>query len=74
MVRVKAILLALVHPGIRILIVRRTYPQLKANHIDLMRVDLYGIARYMSSDKEFIFPSGSRIACRVAAVTQPVAA
>lgn len=62
MVRVKAILLALVHPGIRILIVRRTYPQLKANHIDLMRADLYGIARYMSSDKEFIFPNGSRIA------------
>ena len=59
--RSKSILLALVNPGIRILIVRRTYPQLKANHIDVMRADLYGIARYMATDKEFIFPNGSRI-------------
>ncbi len=32
-VRTKAALLALRHPGIRILIVRRTYPELTNNHI-----------------------------------------
>lgn len=60
-VRKKAPLLALEYPGIRQLILRRTFPQLKANHIDFMRTDLHGIARYVDRDKEFIFPNSSRI-------------
>ena len=32
-VRVKAVLLALKHNGIKILLIRRTYPELRENHI-----------------------------------------
>lgn len=60
-VRKKACMAALRFPGIRILIVRRTYKQLKGNHIDIMRTELRGIARYVASDKEFTFSNGSKI-------------
>ena len=43
-VRQKAKLLALHYPGIRILILRRTLPELRENHILPMRSDLTGIA------------------------------
>ncbi len=36
-VRVKALLGSMLYPGIRILIVRRTYPELEANHIQPIR-------------------------------------
>ena len=42
-VRKKAPSLALEYPGIRILIVRRTFPLLKANHIDFMGLTLLGL-------------------------------
>ena len=32
-VRAKIILLAVKHPGIQMMVVRRTYPELQANHI-----------------------------------------
>ena len=60
-VRVKAELLALRYPGIRILIVRRTYEELRQNHIQQMRVDLNGIARYNKTEKRFSFPNSSVI-------------
>ena len=43
-VRTKAKLLALHYAGIRILIVRRTYPELINNHINILRKELAGIA------------------------------
>ncbi len=61
-VRTKAKLLALRWPGIRILIVRRTYPELIQNHVEFLRAELHGIARYNKTDKEFRFPNGSVIA------------
>lgn len=60
-VRTKAILLAFKYAGIKILIVRRTYPELINNHVNIMRSDLYGIARYNDKDKVLKFPNGSTI-------------
>ena len=54
-VRTKAILLALRYPGIRILIVRRTYPELMNNHIRILRQALQGVARYNDRDKLLTF-------------------
>lgn len=42
-VRVKAILLAVFYAGIKVLIVRQTYPELMNNHIREMRLSLIHI-------------------------------
>ena len=60
-IRQKARLLALRWPGIRILILRRSFPELQENHILPLLSDLRGIARYRASEKAFVFPGGSRI-------------
>ena len=54
-VRTKAKLLALRYPGIKLLIVRRTYPELINNHIQILRAELAGIARYNDKDKVLTF-------------------
>lgn len=60
-VRVKASMLALLCPGIRILILRRTFAELRENHMRPMRAMLSGIADWKASDKTFEFPNGSVI-------------
>ena len=60
-VRTKAKLLALRYPGIKILIVRRTYPELINNHIQILRSELLNIARYNDKDKVLRFENGSSI-------------
>ena len=60
-VRTKAKLLALRYPGIKILIVRRTYPELMNNHIQILRGELLSIARYNDKDKVLRFLNGSTI-------------
>ena len=50
-VRAKALLLCLRWPGIKILIVRRTYPELVNNHITPLREMLHGIAEYNDQRK-----------------------
>ena len=60
-VRTKAKILAVTYGGIKILIVRRTYPELVNNHINQLREELHGIARYNKSEKVFTFPNGSTI-------------
>ena len=60
-VRMKAKLLCLHYAGIKVLIVRRTYPELLNNHINILRSELNGIARYNTQDKIFTFPNGSTI-------------
>ena len=60
-VRTKAKLLALNYGGIKILIVRRTFPELVNNHINFLRTELYGIASYNKTEKVFTFPNGSTI-------------
>lgn len=60
-VRKKAVLLAIRYPGIKILLLRRTFPELRENHILPLMADLMGIAIYKELDKAFTFPNGSRI-------------
>ncbi len=64
-VRTKAILMALNYPGIKIMIVRRTYSELRANHINELCRICSGIAEYSESKKELKFDTGStiRFAC-----------
>ena len=60
-VRNKAIRLCLRYNGIKVLIVRRTYPELVNNHVNPLLIELQGIARYNKTDKVFTFPNGSTI-------------
>ena len=60
-VRTKAKLLALRYGGIRILIVRRTFPELINNHIRILCRELAEIAVYHDRDKVITFPNGSII-------------
>lgn len=60
-VRTKAKLLSAAHDGIKILIVRRTFPELVNNHINPLREELHDIARYNKTEKVFTFPNGSTI-------------
>lgn len=61
-VRAKATLLALNYPGIKIIILRRTYADLWQNHVlELRKVLEPDIATYRDSEKAMIFPNGSRI-------------
>ena len=52
-VRCKAKLLALRYAGIKLLIVRRTLRELQNNHIDPLRQELAGVAKYKAADKRF---------------------
>ena len=60
-VRTKAKILAAAYPGIKLLIVRRTFPELVNNHINQLRDELNGIARYNKTEKIFTFANGSTI-------------
>ena len=61
--RTKLIMLAVKYPGIQMLLLRRTMPQLRENHIVPMLSTLKGIAQYKSQEKVFEFYNGSRIVC-----------
>lgn len=60
-IRTKAIILALKHPGIRMLIIRRSFPELEANHAQPLRKILgpAKLAAYNESKKIFNFRNGS---------------
>ena len=55
-VRANAILLAFQYPGIKQLIVRRTYDELMKNHVNILRPQLEGIAKYNDKEKVLRFP------------------
>ena len=68
-VRAKAILLCLKHGGIKVMIVRKTYPELIANHVKPLKQMLYcgtdnAVASYNDAKKEIHFPNGSEILFR----------
>ena len=64
-VRAKAKLLAFRYPGIKQIIIRKTYPELQANHIKPLKESLpAGAYRYNDSKKEMYFPNGSQILFR----------
>ena len=66
MVRAKATILASTYAGIKIMIIRKTYPELLANHIKPFK-ELLQIGRkdnhitYVENRKEIMFPNGSTI-------------
>lgn len=63
-VREKAKRLAVKWAGIKVLIIRKTYTDLRDNHIIPLQADLSsGIAEYKEIDKSFVFKNGSRIKC-----------
>lgn len=66
-VRIKAVLMALGYDGIKIMIVRRTYPELTANHIVPLKEMIYDIAKYNKTEKVFTFGNGSTIVFRYCA-------
>ena len=62
MVRTKAVLLTGRWAGIKILIMRQTYPELEQNHIRQLRKLLpRSIATYNKTEKRFTFRNGSTI-------------
>ena len=61
-IRIKAILGACNYPGIRILIIRRTYPELQSNHIEpMLKLVPSALATYNVQQKQFYFINGSII-------------
>lgn len=63
-VREKAKRMALKWSGIKILIIRKTYTDLRENHIIPLRTEIPGhVAVYKETDKAFVFCNGSRIKC-----------
>lgn len=60
-VRTKAVLMAGAHPGIRILLLRKTFPELRENHILPLVALTHGMAGYNESKKVLTFVNGSRI-------------
>lgn len=60
-VRTKAVLLAARYPGIKMLIVRRTYKELEGNHIRILKSMCKNIAKYNSTSKILTFQNGSTI-------------
>ena len=62
--RYKLILLCLAYPGIRVLLIRRSYPELRENHIRPLCEILCGktpIAKYRELEKSFEFLCGSHM-------------
>jgi len=59
--RRKMILMALRYNGLRVLIIRRSYPELRENHILPLLAELNKFAKYTDLRKSFEFPNGSRI-------------
>lgn len=59
--RRKFVLLALRYPRLKLLLLRRTMPELRENHIMPLLSELYGYATYKETDRSFTFPNGSRL-------------
>ncbi len=59
--RRKLILMCLNYSGLSALLIRRTYPELRDNHIRPLLSELSGIADYTDTRKTFEFPNGSHL-------------
>ena len=60
-VRLKARTLGLKYSGIKMLLVRRTYPELLENHIKPLIAETAGYAKYKDADKTLTFVTGSTL-------------
>lgn len=59
--RRKAVLLCMHYDDLRVLLLRRTYTELRNNHILPLSAELNGFAQWREKDKAFVFPNGSRL-------------
>ena len=59
--RRKFVMLAMRYPNLKILLLRRTLPELRNNHILPLQSELHGYAKYNQYERAFIFPNGSRL-------------
>lgn len=59
--RRKGVLLCMRYDGLRGILLRRTMPELRNNHIIPLMAELYGYARYNADQRAFLFPNGSRL-------------
>lgn len=59
--RRKLVMLAMRYPGLKLLLLRRTLPELRANHILPLQRELEGYAAWNSTERAFRFPNGSRL-------------
>lgn len=58
--RRKGVMLSMNYDGLKGLLLRRTMPELRNNHIIPLMSELYGYAKYNSDQRAFLFPNGSR--------------
>ncbi len=59
--RRKLTLMCIKYKGLSALLIRRSYPELRENHIRPLLSELHGIASYNETQKVFTFANGSRI-------------
>ncbi len=59
--RRKAVMLCMNYAGLGGVLLRRTMPELRNNHIIPLRSELHGYAKYQQDERSFIFPNGSRL-------------
>lgn len=59
--RRKAVMLCMNYDALRVLLLRRTMPELRNNHIIPLRSELHGYAKYNGDERCFLFPNGSRL-------------
>ena len=59
--RRKFCLLAMNYPRLKLLLLRRTLPELRENHTITLKQELAGFAQYHSGENAFLFPNGSRL-------------
>lgn len=59
--RRKAVMLCMRYDELKVLLLRRTMPELRNNHIIPLRSELFGYATYNGEEKTFLFPNGSRL-------------
>ena len=58
--RRKGVMLCMRYPGLKGILIRRTMPQLRNNHIIPLMAELNGYAKYSADQRAFLFPNGSR--------------
>lgn len=59
--RRKLVMLSMRYEGLRLLLLRRTMPELRKNHILPLQHELAGYAEYRKDERCFVFPNGSRL-------------
>ncbi|MBR2894999.1 MAG: phage terminase large subunit [Oscillospiraceae bacterium] len=59
--RRKAVMLCMRYDNLKGLLLRRTMPELRNNHIIPLQMELNGYARYKNEERAFLFPNGSRL-------------